>query len=435
MGHVDSLSPPSELPDIQKWFSSYVYESPELNTGNGFEDCGYSLEPDGKKDGFNGEASSKEREENLEENKIVGKRDVLVDGESVASNGFVLGYSQPLSLSSDSSQPPDIKNWFSSYVYESPAQELSSDFILSEYKESKFVSKDYNAGKSSNGKEENSRESRTWKNNELIVDCKLPPNCVAKCNDSFEDNKYQHQNVSKSNHEIDGTKSSVVLNVWPFKTISEKILEGDTAKNNEDALPKDVKKSCSNDQGFTGELERKFFQEASDRSLDVNTSIGHTGIKAPGRLFHRSDPTEKTSKAEAQTRVGIAVPESNLDFIVTHAGRKQTSRSNDKENDGNDFAARDFISTKSSRSRRVNDENSFKRPAGDQSESLRTRVRPSSASDKDAILRRKVLSETTNFQHSNASESTGKWRCPQKSKPNLGPPLKQLRLEQWVHRS
>ncbi|KAK1327050.1 hypothetical protein QJS10_CPA01g02799 [Acorus calamus] len=27
-----------------------------------------------------------------------------------------------------------------------------------------------------------------------------------------------------------------------------------------------------------------------------------------------------------------------------------------------------------------------------------------------------------------------KWRCPRKGKPDKGPPLKQLRLERWVHR-
>ncbi|KAL5750853.1 hypothetical protein ACOSP7_025456 [Xanthoceras sorbifolium] len=29
---------------------------------------------------------------------------------------------------------------------------------------------------------------------------------------------------------------------------------------------------------------------------------------------------------------------------------------------------------------------------------------------------------------------TEKWRCPQKSKPNRGPPLKQLQLERWIHK-
>ncbi|XP_052171358.1 uncharacterized protein LOC127787382 [Diospyros lotus] len=37
LGASDSLSLPSEPPDIRNWFSSYVYQSPELNTSDDFE--------------------------------------------------------------------------------------------------------------------------------------------------------------------------------------------------------------------------------------------------------------------------------------------------------------------------------------------------------------------------------------------------------------
>ncbi|KAI3709068.1 hypothetical protein L2E82_38803 [Cichorium intybus] len=40
--------------------------------------------------------------------------------------------------------------------------------------------------------------------------------------------------------------------------------------------------------------------------------------------------------------------------------------------------------------------------------------------------RRKTLGDMTNIQ-------PGKWKCPRKSKPDTGPPLKQLRLGQWFH--
>ena len=58
----------------------------------------------------------------------------------------------------------------------------------------------------------------------------------------------------------------------------------------------------------------------------------------------------------------------------------------------------------------------------------------SSDGQKGGILRRKILRETTNFEHSRVPVVSGKWRCPQKCKPDLGPPLKQLRLEKWVQR-
>ena len=57
-----------------------------------------------------------------------------------------------------------------------------------------------------------------------------------------------------------------------------------------------------------------------------------------------------------------------------------------------------------------------------------------SIGEKNVGERRKVLSEKTNLQHSDGRERAGKWRCPQKDKSDLGPPLKQLRLERWVHR-
>ncbi|GAB2300818.1 hypothetical protein Dimus_034852 [Dionaea muscipula] len=55
---------------------------------------------------------------------------------------------------------------------------------------------------------------------------------------------------------------------------------------------------------------------------------------------------------------------------------------------------------------------------------------------KDTSMRttRKALDELTNHGNATDSENAGKWRCPQKSKANVGPPLKQLRLELWVRR-
>lgn len=41
--------------------------------------------------------------------------------------------------------------------------------------------------------------------------------------------------------------------------------------------------------------------------------------------------------------------------------------------------------------------------------------------------RKRILGDVTNI------EMTGKWKCPRKGKPEIGPPLKQLRLGQWFH--
>uniref|UniRef100_A0A453CX32 Uncharacterized protein n=1 Tax=Aegilops tauschii subsp. strangulata TaxID=200361 RepID=A0A453CX32_AEGTS len=50
---------------------------------------------------------------------------------------------------------------------------------------------------------------------------------------------------------------------------------------------------------------------------------------------------------------------------------------------------------------------------------------------------RSPLSDRTNISEvagAPAQEISGKWKCPRKGKPYVGPPMKQLRLEQWVRR-
>uniref|UniRef100_A0A0A8ZEW3 Uncharacterized protein n=1 Tax=Arundo donax TaxID=35708 RepID=A0A0A8ZEW3_ARUDO len=50
---------------------------------------------------------------------------------------------------------------------------------------------------------------------------------------------------------------------------------------------------------------------------------------------------------------------------------------------------------------------------------------------------RNPLADRTNFSEAAAAPTTdfcGKWKCPRKGKPSFSPPLKQLRLEQWLRR-
>ncbi|KAL6838885.1 hypothetical protein ACP4OV_031321 [Aristida adscensionis] len=50
---------------------------------------------------------------------------------------------------------------------------------------------------------------------------------------------------------------------------------------------------------------------------------------------------------------------------------------------------------------------------------------------------RAPLADRTNFSKANTAqmpESCSKWKCPRKGKPYVGPPMKQLRLEQWLRR-
>uniref|UniRef100_A0A5B7BE04 Uncharacterized protein n=1 Tax=Davidia involucrata TaxID=16924 RepID=A0A5B7BE04_DAVIN len=440
LGTSNSLSLHYEPPDIRNWFSSYVYESPELNTGDDFESCGFRGS-DCEKEGLNVEVSNKEEEDNLGELRRLGERDELVSDEPVALNRLVNGknsigdnkYTSKVLDSSDSlllsSEPPSIKNWFSSYVYESPALDTSGDFGASDFKESEPVRGGFNVG---NSRKEKDEKFRTGKRDELVAGEKIALNGFVKCNGSVDDSKCGHQYVYKGNHGADRNKNSSVLIDLPSRRISEQFLEEKRAQNHDIGSTKDVEKSSFNGEDYTKKLEGKFSREASHRSLDINNSSCNNCEKSPRKLLHSRDSTEESSEAKGQMKdAGILPLGSSLELTVLNGDlmKKQTSRSNVKENDGNILAENGFISTRKSRSR-VNDENILKRPL----ESLRNRVTISSASDKDSISRRKVLSESTNFQPSDTLEIAGKWQCPQKSKPNLGPPLKQLRLEQWVHR-
>ncbi|PWA45610.1 hypothetical protein CTI12_AA516230 [Artemisia annua] len=49
------------------------------------------------------------------------------------------------------------------------------------------------------------------------------------------------------------------------------------------------------------------------------------------------------------------------------------------------------------------------------------------------LMKRKTLTDVTNINAEHLPSVTGKWKCPRKSKPNTGPPLKQLRLGKWFH--
>lgn len=194
----------------------------------------------------------------------------------------------------------------------------------------------------------------------------------------------------------------------------------ETSENHVGNSTKKVQKSSLNNENSTGKPKRKFPLEATPSSLSPKKSSGTNSGKSPRKSIQRADSTENTLKTESEA------------IVMNGKSLRETCRGTEKENDGNRLAADGFILMKKSKS--IYDENCSRGPVGVQFKSLKSGATISSAGNKNGILQRKVLSERTNFQHTDVLGVTGKWRCPQKSKPNLGPPLKQLRLEQWVHR-
>ncbi|XAR54907.1 hypothetical protein NMG60_11030239 [Bertholletia excelsa] len=382
LGAPDSLSLISEPPDVRNWFSSYVYESPELNTIDDFEASGY------REQQCNGEEKGKEKEENATAYKKNKTKDELVTVEKVASTGLsksgntaknnievnnngsqALDYSDSLSLSSE---PTDITKWFSSYVYESPELDTSEDF-----RDSTFTSNDVE-GNAKNCKTENGEKGKMdyIRMNERHItapDQKIYSTSLAKCNSCDRDDKLSLQFDDKD---------------FPVKMISE--MEGKLTRNY--------------NSGSTQKAENSSFNDQKNRMT-------------PEKWKNRMDLIEESP---AQTE--------NIECLA-YPGNLNSIKNNDKKN----FAENGFISTRKNRRTRPNDENFLLRSVEPQFDCLKNRVAGSLVNEKEAVLR-KPLAEATNFQQPHALEVTGKWKCPQKSKPNLGPPLKQLRLDRWVNR-
>lgn len=170
-------------------------------------------------------------------------------------------------------------------------------------------------------------------------------------------------------------------------------------------------------------------QEIHCMPLDIRIS-GSGDRKSPKRLIHSRGAMQECSEVKVKTEgVECVSPESKskLNLVNGIAMTKSTHGSSGKENAEN-ISENGFVATRKMSLTRTNNENSLESTKGINKGTV------SSAAGNVGVVKRKVLTETTNFQHSDAMAVTGKWRCPQKSKPNLGPPLKQLRLEQWVRR-
>lgn len=103
----------------------------------------------------------------------------------------------------------------------------------------------------------------------------------------------------------------------------------------------------------------------------------------------------------------------------------------EKENGGDMMVPMNgFVTVRKNGNRGEKDQNCWKKR-----EDSRGKRTDSLSSMKECDMKRKALEEVTNNRKCIEMEVTGKWQCPQKGKPNLGPPLKQLRLERWVHRN
>ncbi|GFZ02087.1 hypothetical protein Acr_15g0006960 [Actinidia rufa] len=406
---ADSLSIPSEPPDIRNWFSSYVYESPELDTVGDF--IGY---------GFRESGCVEERfesEENLGKFRKIRNKEVLVLGEKVASVGLVksnnidedqnLGNTnsiQSIMFLSLQEQPSLICNLCSAFtctfsgcrleakhrerlvILQTPSHFLLSLHILQDGFQAMymnlqhwiqvmiskvlFLQKVNVRGwgvmlKTAAKKKEKIpqilelREVMYW-----LLMRKISSNGLVKCKSLDRDNKYDNQHNSKGIHVVEGNKMSSVLIEMPVETIPGPFLEGKPTRNSDYG-------STSTQSGEKPSLDAQvsISKEGNNRESDVmclnpNASRGWNNRKSPAKSTDRRDSAE----------------------VI-----KPTCGSNGKENDRKIFPENGFVSTRSDRSARPNDGSSLKRSGEGHFGGLRNRMTDSSVVGKEGILRKAIF--------------------------------------------
>ncbi|XP_073128099.1 uncharacterized protein [Henckelia pumila] len=387
LGSLDSASLPSEPPDIRNWFSSYAYES---NTLDGFQDFDASA----------GIFTEDEKKAKLDVIQVVDKvNDALGAGkmesldmivkrhetdalEHSKNADVVLGLSDSLSLSSVS-EPPDIRNWFSSYLYESPLLDTSDGFMFSDYKESK-------------------------ENEACIADLashSRTSEVVVKCIDLVKGSKQSYHSDYTDGQKLEPYRIPHVPYELACERISQHMLpERKTQAHSHDSVEEYIN-VCTYGKENNAKSDSTFMRRTTE------SLVGNVENYA-GDQEGKYCPSIKTNDNAKK----ILPKEGNLG----------------KENSGAAFPENGFVSTRKS-GERANTLN-YTKPQRVQFQARRKGVEHGPDHVESTNTRRNVLSETTNFHLTNALEISGKWRCPQRNKPNLGPPLKQVRLDPWVRR-
>ncbi|CAI9095678.1 OLC1v1031674C1 [Oldenlandia corymbosa var. corymbosa] len=421
MGSSDSLSFPSEPPDVANWFSSYAYESPALDSADDFKDWRCSVVAEtgdgkkGKRKDFSEFPATRKRGVSLEKttlNEVITWKSLMGPGNcssEVPENADSL---------SQFSEPLDVKNWFSSYVYESPALDTCCEL------------------RSQDG-DNHAPNSITQKKEEPINITK-----VIELGDfgvqnfsSDELNRHTNSHGERKSHQHHFVKDS--QKGHRNKYLALQILDKEKCPENGIDFGKDVEKSNSSGSS-PGNFNTKVETEPTHLLFDVTRMSRSQEQTLPRKLFERSDPTNEIFKPEAfaggMDSIGHA---ENLNLKMGDKGplNKVAGGHTNKENDGNECAESGFISTR--KSKQAEGVNSFRKPIED-------KVDHPTKENKEVTDTRKVLLETTNFQVPQVIGITGKWKCPQKSQQwlkknstslQLLSHLKQNASQQWRFQS
>ncbi|KAM7273723.1 hypothetical protein ACFE04_028387 [Oxalis oulophora] len=454
-----SQSIPSEPPDIRNWFPSYEYESFVLDTSHGFGDC-----------------------EETQHNLLLTKTSLHSDDSTKVSDTSC--------TPTDLSEPPDIRNWFSSYVYDSPnlSQNHNLEGILSDEKATKID--DFAISGRCTEQQGKSEAFKDTKISYEVDICEKPCKIRStECNSLFVDTKHKDQSPKKIFDSIHSpsqlSEPPAIRNWFPsYKYESPIFIKDDFGElSSDDSECEEVEvviEESENEEGDGLGVIRKVSYRGGKKILsknlvEHNCSLGDEKLqvinkdisKENGNLSDQNIPPIKIFDhgivEDTMQGQGISLANNNEESSLNNDGSlcnqqealvekadsysanmntcsdrssrgfsqvrvAQTKKpNNDQENEGKLTSEDGFISTRN-RQRTISQNENSLRPWKILSECSIKRNAVSSGE------KRKALSERTNLHHSDELAATGKWKCPQKLKPNVGPRLKQLRLDKFVYK-
>ncbi|KAK1274222.1 hypothetical protein QJS04_geneDACA012513 [Acorus gramineus] len=260
-------------------------------------------------------------------------------------------------------EPPDLRNWFSSYEYESP-ESGEAEFLL------KFTP----------------RDSESERGDDLLDRC--------------QDGSDFTPDIGPL--EVSGARFDILIKDEKQVAVAQptELCSGKLSTEINGTLPQ---KENSPELDFT--------QSEHRQSLIQPCETGEYGVKSPEKRIG-------ISKAAAALEGGA---KSKCGFIL--------SETEPILQEANMVSSNGFVRTKKRK------ENLNHNSGNSGFKSIPILDLPSLKWNPSEAVR-SVLSEKTNILAEQEAETKipSKWRCPRKGKPDKGPPLKQLRLEQWVHR-
>ncbi|KAK9120930.1 hypothetical protein Syun_018547 [Stephania yunnanensis] len=301
---------------------------------------------------------------------------------------FSLNFEIPGSSSSLSipSEPPDIRNWFSSYIYESPSLDSENGFDFS-------AAKAVGSGKlgACFREEDRVREGHEEESRVRVSDCGgeifSGDDEGLDCLENYKGNQFIEGDVFVSNIGEYQNADEPSKNVsFPFK---------------EDMAP------C---------LE-------NEHSPETHRTRATSSGNLLGREMHKRDNL-RDAHCEEDDRLSCQ-RNANSGRSDESSLKSFTLQATDCREESNESKENGFISVKKNKHASENCSGVLRRISR----------KNHAANEVHKTVGRRPLSERTNARLDvEISETAGKWRCPQKTKPDFGPPMKQLRLERWVHR-